>query len=78
MLAPQCRDVWSSSVPQHQVPHTVHTGLLTHLGAKGWLVALHLCVEGKDIPESDMRDEIISADGTLVMLPVLLYCSDEK
>lgn len=42
MLCPGCGEVGPPSVPQNQVPHGVHTGLVTHLGAEGRLVASHL------------------------------------
>lgn len=43
VLHPRWGDVGTSSVSQHQVSHAVHAGLLANLGAKCWLVALHLC-----------------------------------
>ena len=43
VCGPAGGDVRPASVSQHQISHAVHTGLLAHFGAKGWLVAPHLC-----------------------------------
>lgn len=43
MSEPGVRDLRPSSVSQHVVLHALHTGVLSHFGAIGRLIVLHLC-----------------------------------